>query len=142
MHRKFDLLVRGLKHPVRTVANLSSLTHLLHLIDSMGVNGDGERLVIESWQSALNSHDFMTLAHVSRYQWFLPHLRGRICLDAGCGAGYGTHHLAVNGARKIIGVDISRVAIEYDLKKFKAANLEFRQMDVTKLDFVSGALMQ
>ncbi|MGA2682115.1 MAG: class I SAM-dependent methyltransferase [Candidatus Bathyarchaeia archaeon] len=133
---KFDLLMWGLKHPVQLITKLPSLPHF---IQNMRVSGDDERLVIEKWQSACASHDFVVLAHVHRYQWVLPYVSDCVCLDAGCGAGYGTHHLAVSGAKSIIGVDISRVAIEYDLKNFKTPNLKFKEMDVTKLDFDSGA---
>ncbi|MGC9001312.1 class I SAM-dependent methyltransferase [Caldisericum sp.] len=99
------------------------------------VSGGGERLVIRDWYSAKNSRDFSTLAHIQRYEWVLPYLKGLRCLDDGCGSGYGTYYLAKNGVSMIIGIDISSVAIKFAKKHYKAENLEFRQMDALHLQF-------
>jgi 2-polyprenyl-3-methyl-5-hydroxy-6-metoxy-1,4-benzoquinol methylase len=146
-----QLLVEGITHPILAFRRvMKSLRHgralrsVWFIIDSrfkltkkMKVGNDGERLVVKDWHSAVNSHDFVVLAHIQRYLWVQQYLDNLVCLDAGCGAGYGTYFLALNGVNKIIGVDISADAIKYDQKEFRAANLEFKQMSVTKLEFSS-----
>jgi 2-polyprenyl-3-methyl-5-hydroxy-6-metoxy-1,4-benzoquinol methylase len=143
MRRKLRLLVEGNSYPTKAFRSMwliwRRMDNRFKLTKTARVTGGGERLFVEDWQSAVHSHDATVLSHIHRYLWVQQYLKNLVCLDAGCGAGYGTHHLAVNGVNKIIGVDKSTEAMKYDQKKFRAANLEFRQMDVTKLDFVSGA---
>lgn len=78
---------------------------------------------------------FTTLAHLQRYKWVRPHLNNLFCLDDGCGSGYGTNHLAENGTKKIIGIDISSEAIDYAKERYKNDNLEFIQMDSLNIEF-------
>lgn len=153
MSRKLQLLVEGITHPILAFRRILksmrrgralrsvwfSIDSKFKLTEKMKVSNDRERLVVDDWHSAMNSHDFVVLAHIQRYLWVQQYLNNLVCLDAGCGAGYGTHFLAVNGVNKIIGVDISTEAIKYDRKKFRAANLEFKQMSVTKFEFVSDS---
>jgi SAM-dependent methyltransferase len=72
--------------------------------------------------------------HLKRYVFALPYAEGAEVLDAACGAGYGTAYLAAAAAR-VVGIDISADTIEYADHRYKAPNVEFRQMDVTRLDF-------
>jgi len=140
MSRKLQLLVKGITHPLLGFRFIwFRIDSKFKLTKKMKVSNDMERLVVDDWNSALVSRDFVVLAHVQRYLWVQPYLSNLVCLDAGCGAGYGTHFLAVNGVNKMVGVDISYEAIKYDKSEFKAANLEFKQMSVTKLEFVSDS---
>jgi O-antigen biosynthesis protein len=77
----------------------------------------------------------MLLEHLVRYEFALPHLQGADVLDLGCGCGYGTHMIATQGARSATGVDISPEAIVYSKTNYRASNLSFEVMDVTKLRF-------
>ena len=95
--------------------------------------GKGERLVIRGWQRARECGDFVALAHIQRYEWVSPRVAELECLDAGCGSGYGTHHLATNGAGSVVGVDLSRMAIRLAKNKYNSENLQFGIMDVRNL---------
>lgn len=126
-------LTYGIRHPLWA---LKRIPHMLqyHLVIKR-VAGEGERLLVEDWDQALDSHDFVTLAHLHSYSWVLPYVQGLNCLDAGCGSGYGTHFLALNGVN-IIGVDLSEKAIWFCQRTYKQRNnLKFQQMDVTDLKF-------
>ncbi len=71
--------------------------------------------------------------HLKRYEFALPRCAGREVLDAGCGVGYGSAHLAT-AARRVLGVDRSVEAIAYARERYRAPNLEFAVMDLLGLD--------
>lgn len=58
---------------------------------------------------------------------------GRV-LDAGCGVGYGSTHLATTSAH-VTGIDLATSAIAFARTRFPRNNLDFREMDVSRLDF-------
>jgi SAM-dependent methyltransferase len=72
--------------------------------------------------------------HLKRYDFAKPLCAGRDVLDAACGVGYGTAHLAESAAR-VVGVDVSADALAYARSRYAGPNVEFREMDVTRLDF-------
>ena len=76
--------------------------------------------------------DFNTLGHIARYKWVLPYLGG-LCLDDGCGSGYGTHYLAKHGVR-ILGIDKSKKAIKYAKRHYQHPLLEFKEMNSLHTD--------
>ena len=76
--------------------------------------------------------------HLKRYEFALPLCRGKEVLDAGCGVGYGTALLAQEAARAV-GVDIDAQALAYARERYRAANLEFRRMDLLDLDFADAS---
>jgi len=136
MVKRIDLLVKAVKNPAKVIRCVSaSIDNMFKLTDVARARGEGERLVIRNWQSAKNSMDFSTLAHIQRYEWVSSFLQGSCCLDVGCGSGYGAYYLAKNGASTIIGVDISSTAIKYAQKHYKTENLEFKRMDSLNLKF-------
>ncbi len=55
-------------------------------------------------------------------------------LDAACGLGYGTYLLSLI-SRSAIGIDIDNESLSYACSNFKNNNLEFRKMNVSKLEF-------
>jgi len=63
----------------------------------------------------------------------LPDLKGKSALCIGCGTGEECERLKSLGAKKIIGIDISKGLIDYAKKSFP--DLEFHVMDMEKLDF-------
>ena len=63
--------------------------------------------------------------HLKRYEFARPYCAGADVLDAGCGVGYGTAHLAEE-ARHVLGVDRSEEAIDYARGRYARANVEFR----------------
>jgi SAM-dependent methyltransferase len=75
--------------------------------------------------------------HIQRYNFTEPYCSGRRVLDAGCGTGYGSAHLAMNGAASVVGVDISEEAIAEGNRLYRRDNLRFVKGDVEKLTEVS-----
>ncbi len=90
----------------------------------------GERLVVN--QKSLNTNYFR---HIIAYVFAEKYIKDKNVLDDGCGSGYGSYHLKSKGAKRVTGIDISEEAIEYAGKNYKNENLNFVQMDVTKLNF-------
>lgn len=70
--------------------------------------------------------------HRRRYEFAIPYCAGHDVLDAGCGVGYGSAVLAAR-ARRVVGVDRDRGAIEYARRRYGAANLEFEVGDLLRL---------
>jgi len=75
-------------------------------------------------------------AHLSIYWFASRFVKDQIVLDAGCGDGYGIHYLAEHGAKRIVGIDISQVAINTCKKYFTRGNLEYQVVDLAKIDKV------
>jgi SAM-dependent methyltransferase len=72
--------------------------------------------------------------HLKRYDFARAYCDGSDVLDAGCGVGYGTAHLA-EVAASVVGVDVSADAVAYAAKRYARPRTSFRKMDVTALDF-------
>jgi SAM-dependent methyltransferase len=71
--------------------------------------------------------------HLKRYAFARSFTEGKEVLDAACGVGYGTSYLAVTSAR-VVGVDVDAETVAYARRRYAAPNVEFRQMDVTRLE--------
>ena len=76
-------------------------------------------------------------AHLSIYWFASQFVKGKVVLDAGCGDGYGTHYLAEHGAKRIVGIDISQIAINACKKYFTRENLEYEVVDLARIDKVN-----
>jgi SAM-dependent methyltransferase len=72
--------------------------------------------------------------HLKRYDFARDLCRGAAVLDAGCGVGYGTAYLA-EVAASVVGVDVSRDAIEYARSHYAGPRTRFEVMDLTALAF-------
>jgi len=92
----------------------------------------GERMIPTE-----NQGDFIYTDHACRYIYISNIVQGKTLLDAGCGAGYGSHHLASVSARSVTGIDISRETIDYALSNYTHPNLRFIQSDIRSLPFHS-----
>lgn len=77
--------------------------------------------------------------HLKRYVFALPYCEGKQVLDAACGAGYGTAALAAV-AQRVVGIDASAEAIAYARERYETANVEFEQMDATRLRLADESL--
>ncbi len=67
----------------------------------------------------------LLIQHRQRYQFALRYLReSDVAIDCACGSGYGAFLLA-GKARRVVGVDISPLAIEYARARYSKPNLEF-----------------
>lgn len=72
--------------------------------------------------------------HFHRYVLAGELVGGKRVLDAACGEGYGSAHLA-NTAITVIGIDLSAEAIAHASNRYRADNLEFQLGDVCNLPF-------
>jgi|WetSurMetagenome_2_1015567.scaffolds.fasta_scaffold170515_2 2-polyprenyl-3-methyl-5-hydroxy-6-metoxy-1,4-benzoquinol methylase len=133
MNQKIKMAIRGVRHPSLVLALVD---RKLKLTKKGKVSHDGERLVIKDWASAIKSDSFVTLAHVHRYLWVQNYLKSGVCLDAGCGSGYGTNFIAETcPVTEITGIDIDEEAVEYCQTTYKKTKLHFKKMSVTQMDF-------
>lgn len=92
------------------------------------ISNDGERV------SPLHP-DFIYYAHLSLYHFAAPYARGGDVLDAGCGTGYGSAYLLEQGARSVIGIDVSPEAIAFCQRHFQPPGLTYRCRSLEQLDF-------
>lgn len=98
---------------------------------------DGERLVPDD--PRLRN---LLVEDLSKFQFASRYVEGRSVLDAGCGAGQGSAHLAGKGARYVVGLDLSFAAVAYARGRYVAEggarNLAFAEMNATHLAFRDG----
>ncbi|MBI5084258.1 MAG: methyltransferase domain-containing protein [Acidobacteria bacterium] len=62
--------------------------------------------------------------HMARYAFAARLARNKRVLDIGCGAGYGSAHLAQT-AEHVLGLDVSEAAVESARGRYQAPNLQF-----------------
>jgi len=73
-----------------------------------------------------------------RYKWFLNHLhpKEKVVLDIGCGRGEVVNWCAKKGAKKVIGIDFSRDAIQIATELNKNnSNVELFEMEAKNINF-------
>ncbi len=75
--------------------------------------------------------------HFHRYVMAGELVSGKRVLDAACGEGYGSAHLA-RTAKTVIGVDLSNEVISHASERYQADNLDFQLADVCNLPFEDG----
>lgn len=73
--------------------------------------------------------------HINRYVFASKFVENKIVLDVASGTGYGSYYLIKNGAKKVIGLDISSDAINYAKNTYKKQNLNFMQGNSISLPF-------
>ena len=76
--------------------------------------------------------------HVARYGFAARLTKGRRVLDAGCGSGYGAAKLA-EGAREVLGIDVSQEAVDDARQQYQAANLRFERADCLNIPAPEGS---
>ncbi|HPO68528.1 MAG TPA: class I SAM-dependent methyltransferase [Candidatus Pacearchaeota archaeon] len=91
----------------------------------------GERVIVDN----NSKYNLNYIRHMVAYNFAKDFIKGKIVLDDGSGSGYGSYFLAKNGAKKIIGIDISKEAVEYSKNTYKNKNLSFEVMNATNLNF-------
>ena len=72
--------------------------------------------------------------NIQRVEFALDWCRGKRILDAGCGSGYGAYFLASNGAAAVLGIDVSRDAIDEATRTYRRKNLQFQMCDAQSVD--------
>jgi 2-polyprenyl-3-methyl-5-hydroxy-6-metoxy-1,4-benzoquinol methylase len=73
------------------------------------------------------------LEHQQRYEYFQSYYSGKKVLDAACGSGYGSFHIANSGASSVLGIDISGESVTRAQKIYKNNNLEYKIQDCSDL---------
>ncbi|WP_434297717.1 class I SAM-dependent methyltransferase [Clostridium sporogenes] len=63
----------------------------------------------------------------------LPYVKSKTILDIGCGYGYNSLIFAQNGAKKVIGIDLSQKMLEVAKKESCHPCIEYRHMDMSEL---------
>lgn len=91
----------------------------------------GERVVKEPKEITIY---YVFFEHIYRYCFARRYCRNKVVLDAGCGTGYGTYELS-KSARKVIGIDISKEAIDFCKNNYAQPNIEFLEMDIRNMKF-------
>jgi len=90
----------------------------------------------------LNIHNLLIyLLHEKTYRFVKPHIKNLKVLDLGCGDGYGTKILTEE-ASHIIGVDISKHAINAARMKYPDKNITFqtiRSLEIEPLPFKNAS---
>lgn len=76
--------------------------------------------------------DFYGLT-LRRYKIALSYAKGKKVLDIGSGLGQGPNFLALNGAKKVLGIDYSKKATDSAQEKFELPNLEFKTLSALKI---------
>lgn len=90
----------------------------------------GERCV--PWDERMHEWSWVLQHHLHRYTWALGAVAGKEVVDLGCGTGYGSFILSFL-AKSVIGIDISRDAVEFANSNFRADNLKFGLGDLTNV---------
>ncbi|MEM4367958.1 MAG: class I SAM-dependent methyltransferase [Candidatus Anstonellales archaeon] len=83
-------------------------------------------------------HDKIMKSILQKAKLEIEDIRNKEILDAGCGCGEKSIYLAINGAKKIVGIDISKKSIEIANKSKEYLNLknvEFFNQDLEELIF-------
>ena len=93
---------------------------------SPGYEPTSERVTEDAYQAREGDY-LIYLFHIATYDFAKTFTSGRRVLDFGCGTGYGAHRIASECA-DIVGVDISDSAIAFAREKYRADNLDFRQI--------------
>lgn len=80
--------------------------------------------------------------HLNRYRFASSFVKDKLCLDAGCGVGYGSAYLVRKGATKVIGGDKSEDALSYARNTAETSlngALEFKLLNATSLPFADNS---
>ncbi len=77
------------------------------------------------------------LMHLKAYEEVRSLAAGKMVLDLGCNNGWGTQVIA-ESARRVVGVDVSPIALEEARRSTSVANIEFCGVDGERLPFTDG----
>lgn len=90
----------------------------------------------EDLNKDLGVEDSVLKEHIERYKFAFKFIQNKKVLDIACGTGYGSKMMVENGAREVVGADVSATAIsEANKLRFGRSNLSFKQSNATKLLF-------
>jgi len=93
----------------------------------------------ERWVPGAVGYEHLFLEHVTRYMFASHFVGDKRVLDAGCGSGYGSYHLAHGGARSVLGIDRSEETIAYCREHFEYEGLAFQAGDALNTELQADA---
>lgn len=93
----------------------------------------GERLIPDQFKGFTFYYE-----HLLRYHFSTQFAKKRNALDLGSGVGYGTRMLKGMGAKRAVGIDLSKESIQYAKKKYQSPGIEYVTGDVEKLPDLGG----
>lgn len=76
---------------------------------------------------------------LARYKFASQFIKSMEVLDIGTGLGEGAYYLALNGAKRVLGIDYSKIAIDYAKRNFSLVNLEFKVIDAINLSLPANS---
>lgn len=101
----------------------------------MALDFTGERIVPGAQGCEPTFEAKMYQEHIARYAFAAQVTAGKDVLDLGCGVGYGSRHLAIAGARSVLGIDIAEDAIEHAKSHFVHPAVTYQAMDARLMPF-------
>jgi SAM-dependent methyltransferase len=72
-------------------------------------------------------------------QKMLPDFRNKRVLDLGCGFGWHCQYAVEQGAKSVVGVDISEKMLEVARKMHQASSIEYRHVAIEDIDFSANS---
>jgi len=78
--------------------------------------------------------------HIYRYVFAADLTKNKVVLDVACGTGYGVDYMAKEGAKQVVGVDISPEAVSYGWERYgRNRKTDFVCADGLKLPFLDNS---
>ena len=107
----------------------------------MTKSGVRERIYLDKTQLEEFEIDILNRRHIERYAMVRQWLWGRV-LDVSCGCGYGTYLVSKNpDVENIVGIDVSRDAIEWANKNFETEKCHFVESSIEDFNNEADSLV-
>lgn len=81
-------------------------------------------------ETKINANELIEIPEIKS---MLPDLKDKKILDLGCGAGGMSRYFAENGAKRVLGVDISKNMINLAKKENNYKNVEFKVLEMERI---------
>ena len=132
--------IRSCEDPIKNSSNDTSATSYqhtqIHQNNLEDMQYTGERHITDQLGLGLSlSH----IDHMVRYALTSNFVKGKNVLDITCGSGYGCQFMALQGAEKVVGVDIDVNSIEYARKYYQHPNVSYIQSDAHNVSELEDA---
>lgn len=98
----------------------------------------GERIVPGAGNCEPTLARKMYQEHIARYEFAAAFVKGADVLDVGCGVGYGSHHLALSGAKSVLAFDVAADAVAHARDGFAHPVIRYDVFSATELDIKSS----
>lgn len=99
-----------------------------HYIERIFMEFTGERMI----EGCPDVGNFKK--HVEMHEKFVPFIYDKEVLDIASGSGYGTFMFS-KYASKVVGVDISKEAVEFSKEKYQSSNMSFQCGSILEIPF-------